>query len=272
MIFINLWLHQASKKLRESSIDSARLDAEILLADMLDKDRSWLLAHPEAQLTSHQLKKLDDQIEHRAKHEPLAYIRGFQEFYGRDFAVTKDTLTPRPETETMVELALNVLKDKKIPTIADIGTGSGCIIISLQLESQTEAEYTGYDVSSRALTVAKRNATELKSNVAFEYCDLLNDCEQNWQSADLLLANLPYVPDDYEINSAAKHEPRLALFAGEDGLDYYRALFSKATKNNQFIFTESLEFQHKVLENVATAAEFKLEQTCDLIQVFMRTG
>lgn len=263
------WLEKSQKILANSGISSARLDAEILLADMLEKDRSWVLAHPEYELNEKQIAELTEKIKKRANHEPIAYIRGKQEFYGRDFIVTPDTLTPRPETETLVELALDILKNNTINSVADIGTGSGCIIISLQLaDSEENTTYTGYDISERALKVARQNAEVLQSSAKFTYGDLLGDTEQQWRLAELIVANLPYVPDGYEINTAAKHEPQIALFAGEDGLDYYRTLFEKASKVNKHIITESLVFQHSGLATIAESYGYKLEDTKDLIQYF----
>jgi release factor glutamine methyltransferase len=276
---IQSWLKAATHSLTESSIDSARLDAEILLADMMEKDRSWILAHPEYILTDEQISLLDKKIARRARHEPIAYIRGSQEFYGRDFIVSKDTLTPRPETETIVEMALELLRNEPALSVADIGTGSGCIIISIELElastknnsssNESKITYCGYDVSERALEIARQNAEALQSRTAFEQCNILDDSEHEWQSAELLLANLPYVPDGYEINKAATHEPELALFAGKDGLDLYRALFKKASHASKHIITESLSFQHNALTSLADTFGYQLLETKDLIQHFV---
>jgi release factor glutamine methyltransferase len=267
---IQKWLKTAAIKLQDASIESARLDSEILLADLLEKDRSWLHAHPENVLQRSDLRTLDEQLERRRAHEPLAYIRGKQEFYGRDFIVTPDTLTPRPETETMVEMALLVLAENDISSVADIGTGSGCVIISIQLEFNSPAAYAGYDISKRALNIAKQNADELHSSAVFEQCDITSNDEQKWQSAELIVANLPYVPDNYEINQAAMHEPRIALFAGEDGLDFYRAMFKNITPKNTHIITESLLFQHTGLELMAKNYNYRLVETKDLIQYFAK--
>jgi len=268
---IKNWLQNSTDVLKTSHIESAQLDSEILLADLLERDRSWILAHPEHEINRAQLSALEEKIKRRTNHEPMAYIRGKQEFYGRDFIANQDTLTPRPETETLIELALEILKNHTIVSVADIGTGSGCIIISLQLESESKAVFTGYDISEEALIVAKQNATVLQSSALFEKADIKELAEQKWQSAELIVANLPYVPDEYVINKAATHEPKIALFSGADGLDLYRVLFSRLSSVNMIVLTESLAMQHKDLEEIARMRGYKLIKSNDLIQVFSRT-
>ena len=268
---IESWLKEAIVLLKANDVESARLDAEILLADELKRDRSWLHTNPEHILQGASLQILDQYILRRSMHEPLAYIRGKQEFYGRDFIVTKDTLTPRPETETMVELAIDVMEDELIVSVADLGTGSGCIIASLYLESfASDTVFTGYDISEPALEVAKKNASLLNADVTFTKDDMTLPMEHEWQNAEIILANLPYVPDGYEINRAAMHEPKVALFAGDDGLDFYRVLFKKATGTTKHILTESLEFQHEELEKIAHDSGFMVFKTKDLIQVYSK--
>jgi release factor glutamine methyltransferase len=231
-------------------------------------------------------------------HEPLAYIRGRQEFYGRDFRVSPDTLTPRPETETMLELLFQIIKSDKFShyiqpdtnnqpltahpspiTVLDVGTGSGCIIITAALELvqisniKYQISFIGLDISGKALKIAKLNANNLKVRVKFNQFDLLKDDFSsilNPQSSICILANLPYVPDDFHINLAASHEPGFAIFGGKDGLDYYRLLFKKATKKTGLIFTESLPPQHSELIEIAKEAGYKLVLNQDLIHVFSK--
>jgi release factor glutamine methyltransferase len=271
---IQKWLKTAAIKLQDASIESARLDSEILLADLLEKDRSWLHAHPENVLQRSDLRTLDEQLERRRAHEPLAYIRGKQEFYGRDFIVTSDTLTPRPETETMIELTLKYWRG--FPTcFIDIGTGSGCIITTLACELNSKSDvFIGTDVSAPALAIAKQNSVNNKSDshVSFIEHDITNKPLYKVDDSDLdmvILANLPYVPTKTEINSAAKHEPGLAIYGGEDGLDYFRALFDQLRSvKDGIIFTECLKPQQKELASIAKEANYKLVETKDLIQVF----
>jgi len=295
------WLNASISTLEDSFVESARLDAEILLADTLKKDRSWIHAHNEYELKERTISKLDAYIKRRATHEPLAYIRGIQEFYGREFIVTKDTLTPRPETEAMVELLLERIKNQNNSLnnqlqIVDIGTGSGCIIITAALELATISNlksqifYLGLDISEKALKVARHNAKNLLSKKfrhvpKFFMFDLMSQLlAPHLVPSTILVANLPYVPNDYEINTAATHEPSIAIFGGGDGLDYYRELFRQLRRqstadtqqqteqdpNILAVFTESLEFQHSELESIAHTAGYTLEKTLGLIQLFTK--
>jgi release factor glutamine methyltransferase len=292
---VNAWLKKSNEVLSAAGIATARLDVEVLLADLLDKDRSWVLAHPDHPLQRSDLRMLDAQVERRKNHEPLAYIRAKQEFYGREFIVNKDVLVPRPESETMLELLLEHVESQKSKvesgnsklktqnsklSVIDIGTGSGCIIISAALEmlsaqfSMFNASYIGLDISEAALKVAEKNAVKLNAQVTFKHFDLTKDSLAsivNPQSS-ILLANLPYVPNEYPVNKATNFEPSIALFAGEDGLDLYRKLFEQLTPvqstQNCAVFTESLPEQHKELEIIARKSGYKLTKTQDLIQVF----
>lgn len=263
------WLNYSIKILQKVDIPTAQLDVELLLADYLGKDRSWLHTHPDFILQRSDLRKLNKQIERRANHEPIAYIRGKQEFYGRDFEVSPDTLTPRPETETMVEMALELMKNNSIQSVADIGTGSGCIAISLDLESKTGAEIAGYEISKPAVEIAKKNVATLGSKVRIVENDIIND-SMPWRTAELIVANLPYVPTDFKINTAATHEPEFAIFGGTDGLDYYRIFFESLGEKVRFVLTESLPPQHIELQKIAESAGFKLKESRDLIQSFTR--
>lgn len=267
---INSWLNEATRKLESVSIPTPQLDAGVLLADTLNKDRSWLLAHPELILRRSDLRRVDAQIKRRIAHEPIAYIRGKQEFYGRDFLVSPATLTPRPETETLVDCALKVLRTQNITNVADIGTGSGCIIISLELETENEASFTGYDISDEALEVAMKNAKLHASKVRFVQTDITRNDKMKWRESELIVANLPYVPNDFKINLAATHEPPIAIYGGEDGLDFYRDVFKKLSKKNRFIITESLPPQHTLLAEIATSQGYVLASTDNFIQTFKR--
>jgi release factor glutamine methyltransferase len=281
---IDKWLVNAIKKLESTSVPSVQLDAEVLLADILGKDRTWLHAHPDHELQRSDLRKLDGWIKRRMSHEPIAYIRGTQEFYGREFVVSPDTLTPRPETETMIDLMLKSVdlkqfKENNRLQILDVGTGSGCILISVALEiseiknNKSKISYIGLDLSDEALKIAKKNAKKLNADVKFKKFDLLTDSFTALAKPDLetiILANLPYVPNDFHINLAASHEPGFAIFGGKDGLDYYRLMFKKVTKQTKVIFTESLPPQHDELVNIATKAGYKLVSNVDLIHCFKK--
>jgi release factor glutamine methyltransferase len=286
---IEEWLKKSIKILNNASIPTAKLDAEVLLSDKLDKDRSWIHSHPENILHEEDLCILDEQIKRRKTHEPLAYVRGRQEFYGRNFAVSPDTLTPRPETETLIDLAIEQVNRRQFTEdsqlqIIDVGTGSGCIIITAALELAKlstinyQLSFLGLDISESALKIAEKNAKKLKAKVRFEKFDLLSD-SIDFISSDfnLILANLPYVPTDFEINLAASHEPGFAIYGGKDGLDYYRQLFTQLSKpsvdSRQItVITESLPPQHIEMESIANESGFEVIKAQDFIQVFESLG
>lgn len=283
---IKQWLQNATQKLHNADIRTAQLDVQILLADALQKDRSWLHAHSNDNLTDYftrtVLAQLESEVERRAKHEPIAYIRGKQEFYGREFYVSPDTLTPRPETETMIELVLDHIGDWGLGTaeelqIIDVGTGSGCIIVTAALELfkiqalRSNIQYVGLDISKPALKIARKNAGKFKVHIDFKEFDLLQDelpQLPNPNSQLLILANLPYVPENFKINLAASHEPPFAIYGGKDGLEYYRALFKQLQGHKCIILTESLPPQQSELQKIAKRTGFMFQKTQDFIQVF----
>lgn len=260
-------LKRGEKKLASSGISSARLDTLILLEDILHKDRSWVLAHPEHKLSKLQTGRLWRKIERRATHVPLAYIRGHSEFYGRIFKVNRHVLEPRPESETMIDILKRLNPPAKL-SIADIGTGNGAIGITAALEFPSSIVDL-YDISSGALAVAKHNSHlhELKMHAR-----KMNLLSRPLRPYDIVLANLPYVPDHWEINQAAMAEPRIAIFGGPDGLDVYRKLFhqlQRFTWQPKYILTEALPPQHDNLAAIASEHGFKLLSSQDFIQVFV---
>ena len=264
------WLQQTTAHLNTAGIETARLDALILLGDALGHDRAWLLAHPEAPINDTQLTELTAAIERRSTHEPLAYIREHVEFYGRTFMVNEHVLVPRPESETIIEL----LRQLHIhgAAIADIGTGSGALAITAALELP-EVTVAAVDVDDACLTVAAHNATQHDTKLELFNGNLLEPFLQkscNFKPT-VLLCNLPYVPSDYQINRAATHEPRIALFGGTDGLDLYRTLFTQAEQlMPALIVTESLPDQHAALTEIANQHRYQLQLSEDFIQAFTR--
>lgn len=265
---VESFLRQATDKLSRAGIGSARLDCLILLEDATGKNRAWLLAHPEFELDSSVLTELDNKITRRATHIPLAYIRGYSEFYGRHFAVDERVLEPRPETETMVELLLSLPLPAQ-PIIVDVGTGSGALAITAKLEL-LQASVIGVDIDPDCLAVAKHNSDDLKAVITWLEGDLL-DSQDIPSAIDLILANLPYVPDDFHINLAAGHEPARAIFGGPDGLDLYRRMFGQISQRQlhaSYVLTEALPPQHNSLAEIAAAAGYQQLQQQDFIQVF----
>lgn len=220
IITISDWLADASRQLLSEHIPSARLDAELLLAHTIRKPRTWLHSHSDDELTSRQKEIADARLDLRIDRVPVAYIIGHKEFYGRTFKVTTATLIPRPESETLIEL-LNVALPKNARLIAeaplrlvDVGTGSGCLGITAKLE-HPELDVTLVDTSRHALNIAEDNARALNADVEFLQSDLLASYPF---TADIIIANLPYVNPDWERSPETEHEPALALFAPNNGL------------------------------------------------------
>lgn len=275
------WLKTTEQYLQNVDIPTARLDAELLLAHELHVDRAHLHTHPLQPLQGQSLQRLERMMLRRVAHEPIAYIIGKQEFYGREFIVSPDTLTPRPETETMVEMMLAHLKNEHIAAskeslqIIDVGTGSGCIIITAALELAKipnltpRISYIGLDISEPALKIARKNAHKSDAKVRFKAFDITKNSlpKSANQKNQIILANLPYVPDDFRINLAASHEPHFAIFGGKDGLEHYRFLFKMST-TARTILTESMPPQHKKLQSIAERHGFELQEKNDFIQVF----
>lgn len=269
---IGQWLRRATDLLDASQVPSAHLDALILLEDALGRDRSYLLAHPEDELSAEISNQLEQQLLRRAGHEPLAYIRGKSEFYGREFHVTPATLQPRSETETMIAQFMR-LNPADGDTVADIGTGSGCIAVTLKLELPN-LKVMATEINTDALEIAKANADKLGADIDFYEGNLIEPIA-NQPAPYALLCNLPYVPDSHTINQAAMQEPSVAIFGGGDGLDLYRELFrqmAEAKNYAHFVLTESLPFQHEALAAIAEDADYILIETEDLIQVFKHRG
>lgn len=261
------WLTTSVQALKANDIPTARLDCLVLLEDQLDKNRAHILSHTETELTATQLKVLNQQVRKRLKHIPLAFIRGKTEFYGREFIINDAVLEPRPESETMFDL----IKQLPIPqAILDIGTGSGALAVTAKLE-YPQATVLATDIDPSCLGVAKKNAGKHDVSIDFRQGNLLEPILINDFRTLTILANLPYVPNDYKLNEAAMNEPKLAIFGGPDGLDLYRQLFNQlasASAQSLYILTESLPFQHNQLRSIAEDYGFRQVAKEDFIQVF----
>lgn len=214
----------------KSGIDDARLCAELLLAKALDCKRIELYARIDLVPTEPQRSSYRELVRAAAAHEPIAYLVGTKEFYSLEFAVTPDVLIPRPETELIIELALTWCKANPREThdILDVGTGSGCIAVTLA-KRQSNARVVGVDISEPALAIARANAAKHKAeNTRFEHADLLQ-LEGDLASAhfDVIVSNPPYIPQSDENSlpeNVRKYEPAIALFAPGDGLEMYRRM------------------------------------------------
>jgi release factor glutamine methyltransferase len=224
-------VNAATQRLEEAGVATARLDAQVILAHVLDVSRSWLFAHYEHVLDDAHADMFTELIARRVRHEPVAYLIGRKEFYGIELQVDKRVLIPRPETEMLVDAVL-VLAANQSPepiTIADVGTGSGAIALAVATNADN-AHIFGLDVSKDALAVAAANTLRLDSGgqVTLLHSDLLAALPH---AVDVIVANLPYVTSaDYRTLDAdvRKYEPQLALEAGEQGLDVIARLLRQA--------------------------------------------
>ncbi len=219
-------LRSARRELESARVPSPQLTAEILLCHLLGRERAWLFAHPEEKLSEKQERAYAERLRRRMAGEPTQYITGVQEFYGRVFRVTPDVLIPRPETEFVVEAALEA---GPAETIIDACCGSGAIAVTLALE--TGARVIATDVSRAALRVAAENARRLGARVEFVACDLLSAVASG--VADMVVSNPPYVPDGDVPGlprEVREHEPGVALHGGAEGLDFYRRLIVEAPR------------------------------------------
>ncbi|RXS97704.1 peptide chain release factor N(5)-glutamine methyltransferase [Silvibacterium dinghuense] len=219
-------LKQAAEQLRPAP--TAARDAELLLLHTLKKDRVWLLMHPDAGISAEAQAAFFEKIARRAKLEPIQYITGEQEFYGFTFRVTPATLIPRPETEHLVEAALEHGSRDSSARILDIGTGSGAIAIVLA-HLLPQAEVTAVDLSPAALAIAQENAARygVEQRIRFLESDLLTAVAG--EQFDMIVSNPPYVPSTDILEPQVRdYEPASALYAGEDGLDIYRRLIPQA--------------------------------------------
>lgn len=224
-------IFKASQILVRESVPEARREAGSLLAIVLDRDRTFLISHAEERLDAEALERYQNYIERRASGEPLQYITGHQEFFGLDFEVTTDVLIPRPETELVIEAALELISPAT-PFFCDVGTGSGCIAITL-LHHQPQARAIALDISETALRVAARNAVfhRVGGRIAFAVSDCFSALDATKTRFGLVVANPPYVPAGalaHLQREVREHEPRVALTPGGDGLSIIRRLLSEA--------------------------------------------
>ena len=219
-------LAAASKSLEEHHIASARLTADVLLAHCMDVDRPFLYAHTDNRLSEKSYKSYQSMIARRIAGEPLQYITGVQEFYGRHFSVDPSVLIPRPETEGVIAAVLEI-KPGPDSRIIDIGTGSGCIACTMALELPG-VSVSASDISLAALRTAQKNATALRAQVDFVCMESLGA----WSGPfDVIVSNPPYVAgEDYDglQREVRDFEPRVALIGDPDPLEFYRRLSSQA--------------------------------------------
>lgn len=222
----------ATRRLREAEIDSAQLDAAVLLCSALGVNKAWLYAHPTRPLTEHEIAEYEELVRRRMRHEPVAYLVGYRPFYGLDITVDNRVLIPRPETEMLVERVLGhaqmLIREGQRPVIADIGTGSGAIAVAIAIHAP-EAIVYATDVSAACLEVSEKNIWRygVGEQVHLMPGSLLDSLPE---PVDIVVANLPYVatPDLATLAPQVRDfEPILALDGGPDGCDVIRQLLGQ---------------------------------------------
>ncbi len=232
MITVSQALRQAANQLSCLPDSDPRLEAEVLLASVLGKPRTYLFTWPERELTVAQHVQLDELIERRLRGEPIAYLTGRREFWSLELAITPATLIPRPETELLVEQALELIPIYAEWRIADLGTGSGAIAAALA-SARPGCSITATDASADALTVAKKNFRKLGFGNITTACGIWYTALAREERFDLIVSNPPYVAEDdpHLQQGDLPHEPRNALAAGPDGLDDLRQIVAEAPRH-----------------------------------------
>lgn len=217
-----------ASELRRKKIGTSRLDSELLLSKILDKNREEILINLEQKICQKYFLKYKQLIQRRSQCEPIAYIVKEKEFWSKNFLVSSDTLIPRPETELIVEKLTKIFEEKKI-SILDIGTGTGCILISL-LSELKNSKGIGIDISKKALRIAEKNSEQhgMKNKIKFFHKSLDS---KFYQKFDLIVSNPPYIKKSEIKNlqeDVRKFEPRIALDGGNDGLDLIKKVIYKS--------------------------------------------
>ena len=239
---VSEWLIEATTRLTAAGIDSPALDAKLLAAHLFGKDRTWIIAHSDAAIDESAARAL---LQRREAREPLAYILGWREFYGRRFQVKPGVLIPRQDTEVLLESALGYICNGPV---LDVGTGSGCLAITMKLETR-DAEVVGIDISPEALEVALSNAKHLAADVEWIQSDLFEAVQG--REFEVIVSNPPYIADSEQLMpEVVEHEPRGALFSGPTGLEFYERLAKEAVDYLAFLGRLIVEVGHTQSQQV----------------------
>lgn len=249
-------IKRGTKQLEDAGIPSARLDTLLLMELATKRDRSWLLVHPERKLSQDEADVFQRLATDRVKRRPMAYIRGRTEFYGLTLTVNDNVLTPRAETELIVDLAVSLAP--KRGRLVDIGTGSGAIAVAAA-KHRPDLDVTATDISQAALLVARQNAAHHNTDITFVQSSLFEQLEGRF---DVITANLPYLTEHNLTQPETLFEPKAAFIGGgNDGLDLYRQLFSQAPNSlaaGGLVLIEAEPWQHQKLTSIAKGSGLKL--------------
>ena len=273
MLAINEWLANSTSQLSEITIPSARLDAEIILAFALGKDRTYLHAYPDQTVDHEALEIADKSLNLRLERTPIAYIIGRKEFYGRQFTVTPATLIPRPESEDIITILKEILlaTTYHLPSarLVDVGTGSGCLGITAKLEFPNLG-VTLIDISDEALKIAAKNAANLAADVNIIHSNLLKEYAVK---PDIIIANLPYVDRNWDRSPETDYEPESALFADDNGQSLIKELISEAKdllNMGAHLIIEADPDQHQSLIEYAETNNFTKTQQLNYVLDFTK--
>lgn len=256
---------EATRELRRAGVPESRREAAQLLAHSLGRDRTFLITHAEEEVSEEVLAHFRSLVERRGRGEPLQYITGHTEFFKLDFEVNRDVLIPRPETELLVETALELARGSDAPLVCDVGTGSGCIIISI-LHERMEAEGVGLDISEAALAVARRNAGRhaVEERLSLMLSDCFEALDESQPPFDMIVSNPPYVAEDALEGlqrEVRDFEPRVALSPGGDGLKIISRLLGEAPallKTGGHLILEIGFDQHERVRNLIDPQTWEL--------------
>jgi release factor glutamine methyltransferase len=270
-------LNDATLAFQTAGIDQARMDAIALMTHVLEMERTFLVAHPDHELSNEQLSAFYELTKRRAAREPLQYIVGFQEFFKLRFEVSPGVLIPRPETELIVEAALEIADQRPSLSILDLGTGSGCIVISL-LHELPQAHALATDISHRALEVAERNSQRyhVRERLTLVQADGVAALSKA-APYSIIVSNPPYVPagDIEKLQPEVRdHEPVSALVSGVDGLDHIRALVRETpplTQTNGYFIFEIGFGQSDTVEQLVDPGVWRLIDVRKDLQAIPRT-
>lgn len=259
---ISDWLKKAAKQLKDIGIESSRLDAELILAETIRKPRTYLHAHLDEVIDPRRLDIANARLQLRLDRVPLAYILGHKEFYGRSFKVTPNVLIPRPESEDIIDMLLEISADdiSATKTLIDIGAGSGCLGITAKLE-RPDMSVILSDIDSKALIVAQKNAETLGANIKLQKQNLLRG---QVEPLNYILANLPYVDSNWQVSPELRHEPKHALYAKNGGLELIFKLIEQSVSTlqpNGWILLEADPEQHQAIIEFARLHNFSHHKT-----------
>ncbi len=258
------WIKQTSQQLTKINSENSRLEAELILANILKYKRINLHKNPNKELSKTQLNKANLWLNKRLKGVPLAYLTHQKEFFDTNFYITKNVLVPRPESEILVEQALEICQNLSEPIkILDLGCGSGALGISLAKNLNKKYELTLADISGKALKVAKTNARKQKISANFVKTNLMSNLNQNF---DIILANLPYVNPKWDFINNIQKEPKQALFAKDNGLDLIKKLIDQLSQKQSFyLLLESDISQQNDIKDCLIKNDFEIIKTVDYI-------